>query len=419
MSKYKPRIADEILRRKLKSIGAVLIEGPKWCGKTTTAEQQAKSVIYINDPETYEENLNMANIKPKRLLIGDTPRLIDEWQLVPKLWDTIRFEVDHRENGIGQFILTGSSTPISKEDIKHSGTGRYAHINMRTMSLYESRDSTGEISLKDLFEQKESIDGSSNIDIEKLAFLVCRGGWPKSLDLEDDLALDQAYDYYNAVVKDDINRVDNIQKNSEAVSRFMRSYARNQGSQVPNTILADDAFVNEETIASYINSLNKMFVIEDLPAWNPNLRSKAAIRTSNTRYFVDPSIAVASLGVGPNDLLNDLKTFGFLFETLCVRDLRVYADSINGSLYHYRDKDGQEVDAVIHLRSGKYGLIEIKLGGDKLIEEGATSLKKMKDKIDTDKMNAPSFLMVLTGVGAYAYKREDGVLVIPIGCLKN
>lgn len=419
MNKYKARIADKILERKLKSIGAVLIEGPKWCGKTTTAEQQAKSVIYINDPETFEDNLNMANIKPKRLLMGDTPRLIDEWQLAPKLWDTIRFEVDHRENGIGQFILTGSSTPVSKESIKHSGTGRFAHISMRTMSLYESKDSTGEISLKVLFEQKEAIDGSSNIDIEKLAFLICRGGWPKSLDLEDDLALDQAYDYYNAIVKDDINRVDNIQKDSEAVSRFMRSYARNQGSQVPNTVLADDAFVSEETIASYTNSLSKMFVVEDLPAWNPNLRSKTAIRTSNTRYFVDPSIAVASLGVGPNDLLNDLKTLGFLFETLCIRDLRVYADSINGSVYHYRDKDGQEVDAVIHLRSGKYGLIEIKLGGDKLIEEGATSLKKMKDKIDTDKMNAPSFLMVLTGVGTYAYKREDGVLVVPIGCLKN
>ena len=419
MNKYKARIADKILERKLKSIGAVLIEGPKWCGKTTTAEQQAKSVIYINDPETFEDNLNMANIKPKRLLMGDTPRLIDEWQLAPKLWDTIRFEVDHRENGIGQFILTGSSTPVSKESIKHSGTGRFAHISMRTMSLYESKDSTGEISLKVLFEQKEAIDGSSNIDIEKLAFLICRGGWPKSLDLEDDLALDQAYDYYNAIVKDDINRVDNIQKDSEAVSRFMRSYARNQGSQVPNTVLADDAFVSEETIASYTNSLSKMFVVEDLPAWNPNLRSKTAIRTSNTRYFVDPSIAVASLGVGPNDLLNDLKTLGFLFETLCIRDLRVYADSINGSVYHYRDKDGQEVDAVIHLRSRKYGLIEIKLGGDKLIEEGATSLKKMKDKIDTDKMNAPSFLMVLTGVGTYAYKREDGVLVVPIGCLKN
>lgn len=424
MTNYKKRIADDILKRKLEGKGAILIEGPKWCGKTTTAEQIAASILYMDDPEKKTQNITMAELNPKRLLVGATPRLIDEWQLAPKLWDAIRFEVDHRGE-LGQFVLTGSAVPADTKEITHSGTGRFSWLTMRPMSLYESGESTGDVSLGDLFEGKYDIDGVSNIDIERLAFLVCRGGWPQAISMRDEIALDQAYDYYDAVVHTDINRADNIQKNSEKVKRFMRSYARNQGGQVPNTVLAkdvetnDDALVSEETVASYANALRKIFVIEDMPAWNPNLRSKTAIRTADTRYFVDPSIAVASLGIGPNDLLNDPKTFGFLFETLCVRDLRVFADALNGSVYHYRDKDGQECDAVIHLRNGKYGLIEIKLGGDSLIEEGAESLKKMKEKIDTDKMEAASFLMVLTGTGDYAYCRQDGVLVVPIGCLKN
>lgn len=424
MTNYKKRIADDILKRKLEGKGAILIEGPKWCGKTTTAEQIAASILYMDDPEKKTQNITMAELSPKRLLAGATPRLIDEWQLAPKLWDAIRFEVDHRGE-LGQFVLTGSAVPADTKEITHSGTGRFSWLTMRPMSLYESGESTGDVSLVDLFEGKYDIDGVSNIDIERLAFLVCRGGWPQAISMRDEIALDQAYDYYDAVVHTDINRADNIQKNSEKVKRFMRSYARNQGGQVPNTVLSkdvetnDDALVSEETVASYANALRKIFVIEDMPAWNPNLRSKTAIRTADTRYFVDPSIAVASLGIGPNDLLNDPKTFGFLFETLCVRDLRVFADALNGSVYHYRDKDGQECDAVIHLRNGKYGLIEIKLGGDSLIEEGAESLKKMKEKIDTDKMEAASFLMVLTGTGDYAYRRQDGVLVVPIGCLKN
>ena len=290
---------------------------------------------------------------------------------------------------------------------------------MHTMSLYESGDSTGEVSIKDLFDGNKEIEGCSNLSIDRLAFLVCRGGWPQSVDMREEIALDQAFDYYDAVVRSDINRVDNVKKNPERVRRLMRSYARNQGSQVPNTVLARDISADEETVGTYINALQKIFVIEDMPAWNPNLRSKTAIRSSYTRYYVDPSIAAAALGIGPNDLIEDLKTFGFLFETLCVRDLRVFADALNGDVYHYRDKDGQECDAVIHLRNGKYGLIEIKLGGDKLIEEGAKSLKSMEAKIDTDKMNAPSFLMVLTGTGDYAYCRQDGVCVVPIGCLKN
>lgn len=424
MKKYRKRIADDILARKLEGKGAVLIEGPKWCGKTTTAEQIAASILYMDEPEKKEQNIVMSELNPKRLLKGAAPRLIDEWQIAPKLWDAIRFEVDHRGE-LGQFVLTGSAVPVDTKEITHSGTGRFTWLTMRPMSLYESGDSTGEVSLKDLFDGAREIDGASELDIDRLAFLVCRGGWPQAVDMRDEIALDQAMDYYDAVVRSDINRADGVQKNTEKVRRLMRSYARNQGSQVANTMLAQDVSANDEssmsdeTVASYINALRKIFVVEDMPAWNPNLRSKTAIRSSDTRYYIDPSIAAAALGIGPKDLMNDLKTFGFLFETLCIRDLRVFADALNGEVYHYRDKDGQECDAVIHLKNGKYGLIEIKLGGDKLIEEGAASLKNMEAKIDTDKMNVPSFLMVLIGIGDYAYRRQDGVYVVPIGGLKN
>ena len=418
MKIYRKRIADEILKRKLEVKGVVLIEGPKWCGKTTTAEQVASSILYMDNPEKKEQNINMSEFNPKRLLKGETPRLIDEWQIAPKLWDAIRFEVDHRDE-LGQFILTGSAVPANTKDVTHSGTGRFTWLMMRPMTLFESGDSTGEVSLKELFEGNLDVDGSSNIDIDRLAFLICRGGWPKAIGMRDEIALDQAYDYIEAVIHSDINRADNIKKNPDNVRMLMRSYARNQGTQIANTELAKDIQSNEETIAIYIEALKRIFVVEEMKAWNPNLRSKTAIRSSNTRYYIDPSIAAASLGIGPNDLINDLKTFGFLFETLCVRDLRVFSDAINGEVYHYRDKNGQECDAVIHLRNGKYGLIEIKLGGEKLIEEGVETLKSMKSKIDINKMNAPSFLMVITGIGDYAYQRPDGVLVVPIGCLKN
>ncbi len=421
---YRKRIADDILKRKLEGKGAVLIEGPKWCGKTTTAEQIANSVLYMDDPEKKSQNISMAEMNPKRLLKGDSPRLIDEWQLAPKLWDAIRFEVDHRSD-LGQFILTGSAVPPETKDIAHTGTGRFSWLTMRTMSLFESGDSTGEISLKELFESPETIDGESTIDLERLAFLVCRGGWPQAIDMRDEIALDQAIDYYDAVVHSDINRVDNVNKNPERVKRLMRSYARNQGNQVANTVLASDVMandgisINDDTIATYINALKKIFVVEDMPAWNPNLRSKTAIRSSDTRYFADPSIAAAALGIGPQDLVDDLNTFGFLFETMCVRDLRIFADAIGGTVYHYRDKDGLECDAVIHLRNGSYGLIEIKLGGDTLIEEGAKTLAALTQKIDTDKMKSPAFTMVLVGIGDYAYRRPDGVYVVPIGSLRN
>lgn len=415
---YRKRIADSILARKFEGKGAVLIEGPKWCGKTTTAEQIASSILYMDDSENKSQNIALSELNPKRLLTGDTPRLIDEWQLAPKLWDAIRFEVDHRGE-LGQFILTGSAVPADMKDISHSGTGRFSWLTMRPMSLFESGDSSGNVSLGSLFSGQAQIDGASAIDIEKLAFLVCRGGWPQAVDMKDDIALEQAFDYVDAVVKSDINRVDNINKNSEKVRKLMRSYALNQGTGISNNELIKDIPVSEDSASLYINALKKIFVIEDMPAWNPNLRSKVAIRVSDTRYYVDPSIAVASLGIGPSDLINDLRTFGFLLETLCVRDLRVYADSLNGNVYHYRDKSGLECDAVVHLRNGKYGLIEIKLGGDRLIEEGALNLKKLEAKIDTDQMNAPSFMMVLTGLGSYAYRREDGVYVVPIGSLKD
>ena len=423
MENYRKRIADEILLRKLEGKGAVLIEGPKWCGKTTTAEQIAASVLYMDDPQKKEQNITMASLNPKRLLEGDAPRLIDEWQIAPKLWDAIRFEVDHRSK-LGQFVLTGSAVPVDTKEITHSGTGRFTWLTMRPMSLFESGDSSGTVSLRDLFDAPDSIDGVSKIDLDQLAFLICRGGWPQAIDMREEIALDQAVDYYDAVVNSDINRADGVNKNPERVKRLMRSLARNQGQQIANTVIAadiesnDGTSIDEETVASYISALKRIFVVEDMPAWNPNLRSKTAIRSADTRYYVDPSIAVAAIGAGPSDLLADLKTMGFLFETLCVRDLRVFADALNGEVYHYRDKSGLECDAVVHLRNGSYGLIEIKLGGDKLIAEGAESLKLFREKIDPEKMKAPSFLMVLTGIGDFAYRREDGVYVVPIGCLK-
>lgn len=424
MLEYRPRVADKILARKLEGKGAVLIEGPKWCGKTTTAEQVAGSILYMDDPQSKEQNLTMAELNPKRLLAGATPRLIDEWQLAPKLWDAIRFEVDHRRE-LGQFVLTGSAVPADTREITHSGTGRFTWLTMRPMSLFESGDSSGDVSLKSLFVSPEQIDGASKINMDRLAFLVCRGGWPQSVGMRDEIALDQPTDYYDAVVQSDINRADGIQKNPERVRRLMRSYARHQGTPAPVTTIAEDIRANEESplceesVTQYINALKRIFVVEDMPAWNPNLRSKTAIRTSDTRYFVDPSIAAAALGCGPRDLLEDLNTFGLLFEAMCVRDLRVFADALNGQVYHFRDKNGLECDAVIHLRNGSYGLVEIKLGGDRLIQEGATSLNTLAGKIDTSRMKPPSFLMVLTGVGDYAYRQPDGVFVVPIGCLRD
>ena len=421
---YKPRIADELLARELEGMGAVLIKGPKWCGKTTTAEQLAESVIYIDEPENVDQNIRTSEINPSQLLEGKTPRLIDEWQIAPRLWDAVRFAVDRRKLD-GQFILTGSAVPSDPRLEKHSGTGRIAQITMRPMSLWESGDSTGTVSLRDLFNCNQDIAGISEYDINDIAYFICRGGWPRATLQSRNVSLRRAFDYCDAIVNVDIHRVDNIERSSQRTKLLMKSYARMQGAQASLTTIRDDMKANdspvldERTVFSYIEALKKLFVIEDMPAWNPNLRSKTAIRTSDTRYFVDPSIATASLGIGPDALIHDLNTMGLMFETMCIRDLRVYADSLDGNVSHYRDKTGLECDAVIHLRDGSYGLVEIKLGGESLVREGVRNLQTLARKIDTEKMKEPSFLMVLTGTGHYAIRRDDGVLEVPVCCLRN
>lgn len=422
MKEYLPRIADKLIEERLDAKGAVLIEGPKWCGKTTTAKQKAKSFISMDRPDMTKQYQQMANISPNTLLEGETPRLIDEWQIAPNLWNAVRYEVDNRD-GFGQFILTGSAVPHEFDDSMHTGTGRISRLLMRPMSLFESKDSSGEVSLKNLFE-RENITAIDETSFEKIAFLICRGGWPRSIGLNEKPALFQAIDYFDAVVSNDISRVDSIKRDKEKAKRLLKSYARHVGTQSSLETIRQDMLANQSdtfdqvTLYSYLDALRKIFVIEDSPAWNPNLRSKTAIRTTDTRYFSDPSIATASLGMGPNDLLTDLNTMGFLFENLCVRDLRIYTDYLDGTVYHYRDRSGLECDAVIHLRNGAYGLVEIKLGGDKLIEEGAETLKDLASKIDTKNMSKPSFMMVLCAKSPFAYKRNDGVYVVPITSLR-
>ena len=424
---YRKRIADKLLANKLKGMGAVLVTGAKWCGKTTTSEQLAHSVLYMDNPKDRSMNIQMAQLNPSMLLSGPTPRLIDEWQIAPELWDAIRFEVDHRDEE-GQFILTGSATPLNASDegkIHHSGAGRIARLIMRPMTLWESGESNGQISLELLFGSADNLYGVNKQELTDIAWLICRGGWPRAVNQDKNISLGRAFDYYDTVVNVDITESDGVERNPERVKLLMRSYARNQGTQVSLSAICADMKANDNdtlddrTVYSYIKALKSIFVVEDTKAWNPNLRSKAAIRTSDTHYFTDPSIAVAALGIGPNDLINDLNTMGLFFETLCMRDLRVYAQSLEGEVYHYRDSDGLECDAVVHLRNGSYGLIEIKLGGETLIEVGAKTLQKLVKKIDTTKMKKPSFLMVLTATGKYAFKRADDVWVVPIGCLKD
>lgn len=420
---YRPRIVDSALRRKIRGKGAVLIEGPKWCGKTTTAEQVSKSVLSVDDPSMVDANITMSEIDPEKLLEGEQPRLLDEWQVAPRLWDAVRHHVDHHK-GQGQFVLTGSSVPADMSETIHSGTGRFGRLVMRPMTLFESGDSTGDVSLASLFES-QPVSGRSDLDLDRLAFLVCRGGWPESIDMDDDAASDQAFDYIDAVIGSDMSRVDNIKRDPQKVRALLRSYARNQGSQTSQASISADissndaAGVSEETVSEYLQALRKLYVVEDMRAWNPNLRSKTAARTSDTRYFVDPSLAAASLRIGPRDLANDLNTLGFFFEALAVRDLRVYAESLDGDVYHYRDNLENECDAVIHLRDGRYALLEVKIGGERLIDKGVTALKNALRRIDTDKMGEPAFMAVIVGTERYAYRRDDGVLVIPLGALKN
>lgn len=427
MEGYRHRIMDSLLEKKLQAKGAVLIEGPKWCGKTTTAEEIAASKILLARTDVKNNFKSLLEIDTDAALTGETPMLIDEWQTVPKLWDAVRYTVDHRRK-MGQFILTGSAVPNkeAEEQREHSGTGRFAWLTMRPMTLFESGESNGTVSLGDLFTTPEKILEKNELKLQEIAFLICRGGWPMSVGLPEDAALEQAFDYYDAVTKEDITKVDGVKRASERVQRLMKAYARHQGTQASIATLKEDlrnndtATLDENTINSYLDALRKIFVVEDMPAWNPNLRSKTAIRTADTRYFVDPSIATAALGLGPADLINDLNTMGFFFEAMCVRDLRVFAEALNGKVYHYRDKSGLECDAVVHLRNGQYGLIEIKLGGESLINQGVATLNSLTNQIDTTRMKAPAFNMILTATGEYAYRRpEDGIYVVPIGCLKQ
>ena len=426
MKTYKNRIYDAILRDALEAKGAVLIEGAKWCGKTTTAEQIAQSVIYVNDPKQLKQNLVTAQTNPQRLLAGANPRLIDEWQIVPEIWDAIRFDVDHSD-GDGKYILTGSAVPIddeAKRKIRHSGTGRFAWIRMRPMSLFESLESSGSVSFADLFAGKGNLGDAKQHTLEEMAYLTCRGGWPRATDKSGKTALRQAFDYVDAIVNTDISRVDSVLRDPDLSIRIMKSLARLQGTQASvSAIKADLApnapnAVHENTVYSYVGALKKMFVVEDMPAWCPNLRCKTPVRTTDTRYFTDPSIATAALGLGPDGLMDDLKTFGFLFETLVARDLRTYAAANDGKVSHYRDKSGLECDAVMHLRDGRYGLIEVKIGGEALIADGLKKLNRLASEIDTKTMKEPAFRMIVVAEGEYAYEESDGTLICPIGCLK-
>ena len=423
---YMPRIVDDELARRLARTGAVYVRGPKWCGKTTTAEEIAASKMLLARTDVKENFKRLLEIDTDAALGGEAPMLIDEWQTVPKLWDAVRYAVDSRRK-MGQFILTGSAVPDreAEKEREHTGTGRFAWLTMRPMTLFESGESNGSVSLAKLFDAPEKILEKNGLSLRDIAFLICRGGWPMAVGLPEEVALEQAFDYYDAVTKEDVTKVDGVKRASERVQRLMRSYARHQGTQASIATLREDLKSNEAsaldegTISSYLEALRKIFVVEDMPAWNPNLRSKTAIRTADTRYFVDPSIAVAALGMGPDDLMNDLNTMGFFFEALCVRDLRVFAEALNGKVYHYRDKSGLECDAVVHLRNGQYGLVEIKLGGTSLIEDGVKTLNQLASQIDTSRMKAPAFKMILTAVGEYAYRRpEDGIYVVPIGCLQ-
>lgn len=427
MKAYKNRIFDEILRDALDAKGAVLIEGAKWCGKTTTAEQAAKSVIYINDPKRREQYVMTAQTNPQRLLAGDNPRLIDEWQIAPELWDAIRFDVDHSDKD-GKYILTGSAVPLdeaAKKKIHHSGTGRFAWIRMRPMSLYESLESSGCVSFSDLFAGRRTLGDAMPHTLEEMAYLTCRGGWPRATGKSGKAALRQAFDYVDAIVNTDISRVDEVLRDPDLAMRIMTSLARLQGTQASVAAIRADLApnasaggVHENTVYSYVGALKKIFVVEDMPAWCPNLRCKTPIRTTDTRYFTDPSIATAALGLGPGNLMDDLKTFGLLFETLVARDLRTYAAANDGRVSHYRDKSGLECDAVMHLRDGRYGLIEVKVGGTALIAEGRAKLHRLANEIDTKKMKNPSFRMIIVAEGDFAYDEPDGTLVCPIGCLK-
>ena len=418
---YRERIVDNQLKEELEAFGAVVIVGPKWCGKTTTAKQLAKSIIYMQDPKKRKTYLQMAELDPSNLLIGKNPRLIDEWQTAPQLWDAVRFDVDQRgEQGL--YILTGS-TSIDEKKIVHSGVGRIARMRMRTMSLHESGNSTGEVSLRALFSSAGKINGQSELSIEDIAKVIVRGGWPSSAGMSYQIACKQVAGYCEMILESDINTVDGKKRDAQKMRAILRSVSRNISTSASNATILGDVSSSEtggmhiNTLDDYLTALRKLYVIENLSAWSPKLRSKTTIRTAETRHMTDPAIAAYFLGANAKDIEFDPETFGLLFESLCIRDLRIYAQSLGGDVYHYRDKEGLEADAIIHLHNGRWCAIEMKLGADD-IDVAAKNLKKLRGRVDTEKMNAPSFLAVVTGT-EFAYTRDDGVHVIPIGCLKD
>lgn len=427
--KYLPRILDNILEDRLDAVGAVLIAGPKWCGKTTTAMQKAKSILKLQDPDKTQGYLKTAEIKPSLLLKGDNPRLIDEWQMAPVLWDAVRNAVDERGD-VGLFILTGS-TSVDESSIMHSGTGRISRMIMYPMSLYESNESNGKISLRALFDNPDiDIDGiECSLTIEKLVFAACRGGWPSSLNKKTEKAmLFEAQNYISNICDSDASTVDGVKKSPERVRAILRSYARNISTLATDKTVLQDVCSNYSditmpTLNSYISALERLYVIEDIPAWCPAIRSATTIRSSKKKEFTDPSIAVAALGLSPQILLQDLNTFGFIFETLCIRDLKVYSAIADGRVSYYRDRYGLEADCVLHLADGRYALIEFKLGSRE-IEEGANHLleiKRLIQKANAEKkahLREPDLMIVITG-GEMAYTRPDGVKIIPIGTLRD
>ena len=424
---YIPRIADQTLQKKLRTSGAVLVTGPKWCGKTWTALKASNSVIYLQDPDKRASYLKMAQTEPSFLLRGDKPRLIDEWQTATVLWDAVRFAVD-RDPKKGQYILTGSvvvdkeNDMLPDEKMQHTGTGRISRLRMRPMSLFESGESNGEVSLKGLFDGITDIKSISSLSIEDLAYVICRGGWPAALHLDKEDSLEVAKDYIEAVCERDASVVDKSQKDPDRVRSILKSLARNISTMTTDrTIMGDvranDSSISDKTLEVYLRALRKLFIIEDIKAWQPSLRLKTGIRTSDKRQFVDPSLAVAAIGASPHTILEDFNYYGFLFESLCARDLRVYSETLLGSIRHYHDNSGLEADLIITLDDGRWAAVEVKLGSRE-IEEGAEHLKKLAANIDSTKTPPPSFLMVLTG-DVFAYRREDGVLVVPIGCLRD
>lgn len=420
--KYRPRVVDKTLRSLLSGIGAVVIEGPKGCGKTTTGEQQAKSILALSSALARKTTIDLLGYNPKGVLAGATPKLIDEWQVIPTLWDEIRTEIDRRQ-AAGQFILTGSAVPADRSDIFHTGTGRFAWLTMHTMSIFESGESSGEISISSLFDGEHDVFAQNNLSIESLAHATCRGGWPQAVNLDGVDAIKASFKHIDAIARSETSRI-GTKKDFAKTGALLRAYARNLGTQASIPFITQDALslgnspFSIRTCHEYLKALREIFVIEDMPAWVPKLRTTTAVRTSDTRYFTDPSIGAAALQIGPKDLLQDPKSFGFLFENLCIRDLRVYAQALDAEVFHYRDRNNLRCDAVMHRKNGTYGLIEIKLGGLPAIDHGAKTLLELAGKIDTTKMPKPSFLMVLVGAGPCAYRRKDGVLVVPIGCLK-